>query len=37
MTELYGSDDWQSAYPNWQATTPGDREKIKARLLQSNT
>lgn len=35
MTDLYGGDDWQSAYPNWQATTPGDREKIKARLLQN--
>ena len=35
MTDLYGTADWQSAYPNWQATTPGDREKIKARLLQN--
>ena len=34
MTDLYGGPDWTSAYPNWQATTPGDREKIKARLLQ---
>jgi hypothetical protein len=36
MTDLYGGDDWQSAYPNWQATEPGDREKIKARLLQNS-
>ena len=35
MTDLYGGPDWTSAYPNWQATTPGDREKIKARLLQN--
>ena len=35
MDYLYGGDDWTIAYPNWQATTPGDREKIKARLLQN--
>jgi hypothetical protein len=35
MDELYTGLDWRAAYPTWQATEPGDREKIKARLLQN--
>jgi hypothetical protein len=37
MDELYGDLDWRAAYPTWQATEPGDREKIKARLLTPAT